>query len=176
MAYDDVAHSSENPFPREDLQQADGGGDAGGGRVRGVQAGLHQGGGDPRHVHGGGSPGTRRRPGGRKVLQSTAEDKVFVNFVDHGGVGIIAFPSGLMHATELQTTLKTMHSKKMYKELVFYMEACESGSMFDGFPTDLNIYVTTAANADESSWGRTAPPTTRWTGRSSTAAWGTCTA
>jgi len=42
---------------------------------------------------------------------------------------------------------------------VFYMEACESGSMFEGvLPTNQSIYVTTAANADESSWGTYCPP------------------
>lgn len=42
----------------------------------------------------------------------------------------------------------------MYKQLVFYMEACESGSMFEGhIPNNIDIYVTTAANAHESSWG-----------------------
>jgi len=33
------------------------------------------------------------------------------------------------------------------------MEACESGSMFQNLPSNINIYATTAANADESSWG-----------------------
>eukprot|EP00755_Sulcionema_specki_P015049 Sspe_Gene.943::Locus_319_Transcript_1_1_Confidence_1.000_Length_1245::g.943::m.943/K01369/LGMN; legumain len=46
------------------------------------------------------------------------------------------------------------------------MEACESGSMFDGFPTDLNIYVTTAANAQESSWGTYCPPDDNINGKS----------
>ncbi|RWW20736.1 hypothetical protein GW17_00015141 [Ensete ventricosum] len=37
---------------------------------------------------------------------------------------------------------------------VIYVEACESGSIFEGLmPEDLNIYVTTASNAEESSWG-----------------------
>mgnify|MGYP001810911594 CR=1 FL=1 len=35
-----------------------------------------------------------------------------------------------------------------------YMEACESGSMFEGLLEDnIHIYATTAANAHESSWG-----------------------
>ena len=43
---------------------------------------------------------------------------------------------------------------------MFYVEACESGSMFEGLLTDkLNIYVTTAANAYESSWGTYCPGT-----------------
>lgn len=36
---------------------------------------------------------------------------------------------------------------------MFYLEACESGSMFVDLPTDTNIYATTAADPDESSYG-----------------------
>jgi legumain len=32
------------------------------------------------------------------------------------------------------------------------MEACESGSMFKKLPSNINVYVTTAANGKESSW------------------------
>jgi len=93
------------------------------------------------------------------VLKSTSEDNVFINFVDHGGTNIIAFPSETMSSTMLNNALKTMQENKMYKKLVFYMEACESGSMFEGhLPTDMNIYVTTASNAKESSWGTYCPP------------------
>lgn len=57
-------------------------------------------------------------------------------------------------------TLKTMNTQNMYKQLTFYMEACESGSMFAGLPagSPLNIYATTAANGQESSWGTYCPP------------------
>ena len=40
----------------------------------------------------------------------------------------------------------------MYKDLVFYLEACESGSMFVNLPTNMNIYATSASGIDESSW------------------------
>ncbi|RHN45083.1 putative legumain protein [Medicago truncatula] len=34
------------------------------------------------------------------------------------------------------------------------MEACEAGSMFEGLlPNDINIYVTTASNKSENSYG-----------------------
>jgi len=93
------------------------------------------------------------------VLKSTSDDNVFINFVDHGGTNLIAFPSGTMSSSSLNSALKAMHTKKMYKKLVFYMEACESGSMFEGLlPTDINIYATTASNAKESSWGTYCPP------------------
>jgi len=93
-------------------------------------------------------------PAGGKVLKSTATDRVFLNFVDHGGVGIVAFPHGpFLHALNLKTALAAMKQKKMFKELVFYMEACESGSMFPGLNPKDGIYAVTAANAKESSWG-----------------------
>lgn len=42
--------------------------------------------------------------------------------------------------------------------MVLYIEACESGSVFEGLmPENLNIYVTTASNAEESSWGTYCP-------------------
>lgn len=41
---------------------------------------------------------------------------------------------------------------------VFYLEACESGSIFEGLlPEGLNIFATTASNAEESSWGTYCP-------------------
>lgn len=93
---------------------------------------------------------------GGKVLQSTSEDHVFVNFVDHGGVGIIAFPdpAAVLHAKKLVGTLERMHAQGLYGQLVFYLETCESGSMFQGLlPPQLPVYAVTAANAEESSWG-----------------------
>ena len=41
------------------------------------------------------------------------------------------------------------------------MEACNSGSMFEGLlPEDINVYATTAANPTEPSWGAF-PPSSR---------------
>jgi legumain len=97
--------------------------------------------------------------GGNKVLQSGPDDHVFVYFADHGGTGIVAFPTGpYLTVAELQAALQTMVDKKMFAQLTFYMEACEAGSMFEGMPTNENIYVTTAANAVESSYGTYCPP------------------
>lgn len=103
--------------------------------------------------------GDSSKTGGKPVLNSTANDRVFVNFVDHGGVGIVAFPDGILKNTDLINALKTGHAKNMWSKLVFYMEACESGSMFpDGSLDGLDVYATTAANAHESSWGTYCPP------------------
>lgn len=45
-----------------------------------------------------------------------------------------------------------MEANKMYSELVFYLEACESGSMFPDLKASQNIYALTASNASLSSW------------------------
>jgi legumain len=46
-----------------------------------------------------------------------------------------------------------MIEKKMFKELVFYLESCESGSMFPDLTEDMNVYAMTASDATKSSWG-----------------------
>lgn len=68
--------------------------------------------------------------GNGRVLESGAEDHVFINFVDHGAPGLIAFPIKYFYADQLISLLKDMNTLKKYSQLVFYLEACESGSMF----------------------------------------------
>jgi len=42
--------------------------------------------------------------------------------------------------------------------MVMYIEACESGSMFEGLmESTLGVYVMTASSATESSWGTYCP-------------------
>ncbi|KAJ9598420.1 hypothetical protein L9F63_010895 [Diploptera punctata] len=84
--------------------------------------------------------------GSGRVIKSGPKDHIFVNFVDHGATGLLAFPdlSGQnLYAPELLKTFQQMAAKKtVFKTLVMYVEACESGSMFDGIlPTDLNELV-----------------------------------
>jgi len=156
MFYDDIAGYSKNPFPGQIFNKPTEKGTPGVDVYKGCKKDYT------------GSQvtptnfvkvltGDSSAPG--PVLKSTSEDNVFINFVDHGGTGIIAFPSGTMSSKMLNDALKTMHSNNMYKKLVFYLEACESGSMFEGLlPIDMNIYATTASNAKESSWGTYCPP------------------
>ena len=104
-----------------------------------------------------------------------------------------------LYADDLVATLKKKHAMGTYKSMVtkivllnmsvtkivypshkftvfplllkvFYLEACESGSIFEGLlPEDINIYATTASNAVESSWGTycpgeyPSPPPEYWT-------------
>jgi len=104
--------------------------------------------------------GEKPSGGTGRTLTSTKDDDVFVYFADHGGVGSLAFPGlpffgmRLLHADDINEAIKNAHSKNMYKRLVFYTEACESGSVFDGLlPSNISAYAVTAANGKESSWG-----------------------
>ncbi|CAM0943172.1 unnamed protein product [Alopecurus aequalis] len=96
--------------------------------------------------------------GSRKVVNSRRDDRIFVFFSDHGGEGVLGMPSELLYANDLVNTLKKKHAAGTYKSLVFYLEACESGSIFEGLlPADINVYATTASNAVESSYATYCP-------------------
>lgn len=151
MATDDIAHNSLNPFPGQVFNRP------GNQNATDVYAGCkidykgHEVTPDTfTKVLTGVQDGTTN---GKKVLKSDSTSRVFVNFVDHGGVGIIGFPSTTMHVADLTKTLDTMQQKKTYGELLFYLEACESGSMFPNLSSTSKIYAVTAANGKESSWG-----------------------
>ena len=155
MAYDDIANDPENPIPGKLFNKPDG---------KDVYVGCkidYKGDdvtptnflsilkGDAASVKGGNG----------RVLKSTKDSKVFINFSDHGSPGLIAFPNEYLYAKDLNTTINFMYQKQMYQEMVLYIEACESGSMFDKIlATDINVYAATAANPYESSWGTYCPP------------------
>ena len=154
FAYDDIANNARNPFPGQMFNQPNGK-DVYGGVVidyfgkdvtpSNFIAAIT---GDADAV-----VKTDERTTG-KVLTSTTNDNVFMYFSDHGSSNLIAFPSKYLYADELNDAFKVMHEKGLYKELVFYLESCYSGSMFDKeLPTNISIYTTTAANEHESSYG-----------------------
>ena len=43
--------------------------------------------------------------GNGRVLKTTSEDRIFINFADHGAPGLIAFPESYLYATDLLKTL-----------------------------------------------------------------------
>ncbi|KAI3858127.1 hypothetical protein MKX03_022446 [Papaver bracteatum] len=97
--------------------------------------------------------------GSGKVIDSKPNDRIFLYYADHGGPGVLGMPNmPFLYAADFIEVLKKKHASGSYKEMVMYIEACESGSIFEGLmPEDLNIYVTTASNAEESSWGTYCP-------------------
>ncbi|KAG6423392.1 hypothetical protein SASPL_113787 [Salvia splendens] len=102
---------------------------------------------------------TAVKGGSGKVVESGPNDHIFIYYSDHGGPGVLGMPtSPYLYANDLINVLKKKHASGTYNNLVFYLEACESGSIFEGLlPEGLNIYATTAANAEESSWGTYCP-------------------
>ena len=152
LAYDDIANNTYNPFPGQLFNKPD---------PTGPGRNVY----DKSEIDYSGAQVTKTNffkvllgddsaPG--PVLKSTATSKVFVFFVDHGGAGVICTPessANWIYADELNTTLKTMKSKGMFDELVFYLETCESGSMFPNITAEDKIYAMTASNATLSSWG-----------------------
>lgn len=143
FAYDDIAQNSQNPVKGQIFNQPNG---------KDVYAGCKI------DYKGADVNPTKflqviTGQGEGKVLKSDSKSKVFINFSDHGAPGLIAFPSAYLYAQDFNTALHTMKSQNMYEKLTIYIEACESGSMFSGIlDENINIYATTAANPDESSW------------------------
>lgn len=90
------------------------------------------------------------------MLDVTPDDNVFVFFSDHGAPGLIAFPSKYLYADQMLTSLNKITGK--FNKFVFYLETCESGSMFQKLPKDTRIYALSAANPTESSWGTYCSP------------------
>ncbi len=85
--------------------------------------------------------------GSGKTISSGPNDRIFVYLVDHGGDSVVSFPDGRqLHAHTLINGLKKMHEEKKFKQLVFYLEACESGSMFIDLPLDINVLAVTSTN------------------------------
>jgi len=146
LAYDDIANSRSNPFPGKIYNKPDPNGPG-----VDVYAGCnidYKG----RDVNPTTFKNVLTGQGSGKVLKSTSADNVFIFFSDHGAAGLIAFPSKELHKNDLQKTLQTMADQQMFKKLVFYLESCESGSMFKGMDIPC-VYGLSASNPTESSWG-----------------------
>ena len=59
----------------------------------------------------------------------------------------------LKHNSTCSTSAGSKDVVSTFLQMVIYIEACESGSMFDDLlKTDINVFATTAANPDESSY------------------------
>jgi legumain len=159
MAYDDIANDTENPFKGKVFNKPD---------PKGLGEDVYK---NIKIDYRGKAVNaknfinviTGNKPaivgGNGRVLESKSTDNVFIYFSDHGSVGFVAFPSTELYADVLNKALIKMHDQKMYNKLVFYLEACESGSMFENIlKNDIRVYATTAANSNESSYAQYCGP------------------
>eukprot|EP00355_Strombidium_rassoulzadegani_P007782 CAMPEP_0168616594 /NCGR_PEP_ID=MMETSP0449_2-20121227/5106_1 /TAXON_ID=1082188 /ORGANISM="Strombidium rassoulzadegani, Strain ras09" /LENGTH=438 /DNA_ID=CAMNT_0008657381 /DNA_START=54 /DNA_END=1370 /DNA_ORIENTATION=- len=166
LSYDDVANSSMNPFPGQLFNKPTEAGVKGTDVYEGC--GIDYKGKDVTAANVLAVLKGDAKTAGGKVLNSNENSKVFFYFADHGAPGLIAMPTGgYLYADKLHEAFKYMHTNKMYQEMVVYIEACESGSMFENILEDnLNIYAVTAANSKESSWGTYCSPDDKVDGKS----------
>jgi len=151
MMYDDVAFNRRNPFPGELINVPNGenvykgiqidykGRDVTPDNFLAILQGDHE---------------KMRGKGSGKVIMSNSDDHVFVYYADHGNSGFIAFPvGGMLYSNHLLDAINNMHRQNKYKKMVFYIEACYSGSMFiNKLNKDIGVFAVTAANDHESSW------------------------
>jgi len=167
LAYDDIASDSSNPFPGKVFNKPD---------PNGIGVDVYAGvkidykgddvtpanflsvlSGDITNIKGGNG----------RALDSNSNDNIFVFFSDHGAAGLIAFPNSELYANDLIKTLKSMSESNKFNKLVFYLEACESGSMFEKIlPNNIKVYATTASNSDLSSWATYCSPDDKVNGKS----------
>mmetsp|Transcript_63081 Transcript_63081/g.150352 ORF Transcript_63081/g.150352 Transcript_63081/m.150352 type:complete len:455 (-) Transcript_63081:165-1529(-) len=152
MAYDDIANATENPFKGKIFNRPD---------PKGPGVDVYEGckldyKGKDVNVQNFLKVLTGDKTATGKVLSSGPRDHVFINFVDHGAPGLVAFPRSELHKADLEEALNKMHTQNMYKRLVFYLEACESGSMFKDLKTP-GVFAVSASNPSESSWGTYCP-------------------
>ncbi|KYO45490.1 legumain [Alligator mississippiensis] len=149
MMYDDIAESEENPTKGIVINRPNGT-DV----YKGVLKDYTKEDVTPKHflaVLRGDAEAVKGK-GSERVLKSGPKDHVFVYFTDHGAPGLLAFPSDDLHVKDLNKTIHYMYRHKKYQKMVFYIEACESGSMMNHLSDDINVYATTAANPKESSY------------------------
>lgn len=162
MVFDDIAQNPENPRPGTLINHPSGGD---------VYAGM------PRDYTGSnvnaetflavltGNASAIPAPNGHnvrstgKIIAAGPTDRIFVFYSDHGAPGIVGMPSGeFLYADQLHKAIKGMAKARAFGEMVLYIEACESGSMFKGFlEDDIAVWASTAANERESSWGTYCP-------------------
>ncbi len=149
MMYDDIAYNEENPFPGQ-IFNWNGGPDVYSGVIKDYT-------GENVTVDNFLAilTGNKTATGGRKVLESGPNDNIFIYMSDHGGPGVFCFPNMTCRLSVdiLHKTLRWMYENKRYKELVIYMESCESGSMFNGYlPNNMSILAVTASAPFQSSY------------------------
>lgn len=93
-----------------------------------------------------------------RVIESTSEDTIFVYYMDHGAPGFCQVGSSMLKKSFLMETITKMYNNKQYSKLVFYFEACFSGSMFTDLPSGMNVYAMTGADESHEAMECNCPP------------------
>lgn len=84
---------------------------------------------------------------------TTSEDNIFMYYDNHGGPNLLGSPTGdLISAHNLLFAFQDAEPKKLYKKVLFVIEACYSGSVAMVLSNLTNVGIITAANNLESSY------------------------
>jgi len=158
MHYDDLANSKSNPFPGQVFNEIY--------DPQGQNWNVYEG--VPKDYTGNDCnlknflavmKGEETSTGG-KTLKSDKNSNVFMYYDDHGNSGLIALPTGeLIYDSDITDILKVWQDKAMFKQLVFFMSACYSGSMWYKQEIPENMYVVSSAPIDASSYACLRDPT-----------------
>ncbi|XP_036427717.1 legumain-like [Colossoma macropomum] len=144
MMYDDIARNQDNPYP---------------GRIINVPNGPNVYQGVPKDYIGedvsvknflavlrGDEAGVvKQNRGPKKVLNSGENDTIFVYLSGHGAIGLFAFPTEDLHASDLVGTINKMSRLQQFSKLVIYVESCCSGSMIADLPKNAQVYGVSAS-------------------------------
>lgn len=87
-----------------------------------------------------------------RALKTTSNDNILIYYCDHGATGFLAVPNGPeIYADYLSAAFNKMYLNKQYKNILFIIEACYSGSVGKeiNYPGILTI---TAAGGIQSSY------------------------
>ncbi|CAH1401444.1 unnamed protein product [Nezara viridula] len=85
--------------------------------------------------------------GSGKVIESGPDDVVFVNFVGHGGLGVLGLPQDDIFVDDLVKSIDSMKAESKYSKLIIYVESSLTGSIFSAlFLGTKNVIALTATN------------------------------
>ena len=154
--YDDLAHNSENPVPGSIYNVATGT-KPGINLYKGLRIDYNLGNVTATNVI---SAMTCDGKLSGPCLKSTSEDDVFMYWAGHGDdQDGLMMPEGGAHGAlsseTLVSAMELLHSRKRYKSLVMFVEACDSGSMFvkaSARLSAINALAVTAAKPGEPSY------------------------
>ncbi|MCQ2158154.1 MAG: ABC transporter substrate-binding protein, partial [Bacteroidales bacterium] len=88
-----------------------------------------------------------------QVLESDADDNVFVFWSGHGGPGFLEFGDSYITRGSIDDCLDEMEKVGNYRQSIWFIEACYSGSVAKAADNHNHIIAITAAGEDESSKG-----------------------
>ncbi|KAH0793498.1 Clan CD, family C13, asparaginyl endopeptidase-like cysteine peptidase [Histomonas meleagridis] len=89
-----------------------------------------------------------------RSLKSTSNDNILLYYDNHGAPGTLGVPNSKgypIYGDELNNVIQEMYDKGLYKNFLFIVEACESGSLIP-FIKAPNTLVISASGPAEESW------------------------